>query len=337
MSPILSEKTRRILPTRSDKSLRDLVERILPLGTYYTSISSFIELRSHLDLGLVNHALCAAVRDMLKDYQTLLSQLEHAFNTSPTFSLQKLWFYVHPTVHTLSLIYNLVLELASYSAPSGSSSDLDSDESQSPSTSDAEEDARNEALGLGGAKLRALQSEFETGGKKSRRKGATADDDETSEIPVKGGEVLAVIYERMQHQSGDPTAREVYGTLLRKAGKPYVEMVRGWVGQGRLVDPYDEFLVKERRDVDIRILESDYVDEYWEGRYTVRCSASPMKDQRIDAFFIAERWVNPLIKERTSSRCPASQKSGREVTRRSLCTSTSGGLETQDLARWKIP
>lgn len=49
-----------------DASLRDLVERILPLGTYYTAISSFIEHRSHLDYGLVNHALCAAIRDMLK-------------------------------------------------------------------------------------------------------------------------------------------------------------------------------------------------------------------------------------------------------------------------------
>jgi Gamma tubulin complex component N-terminal len=50
----------------SDPSLCDLVERVLPLATYYTAISSFIELRGHLDLGRVNHALCAALRDMLK-------------------------------------------------------------------------------------------------------------------------------------------------------------------------------------------------------------------------------------------------------------------------------
>lgn len=49
-----------------DSSLRDLVERILPLGKYYTAISAFVEHRSHLDYGLVNHALCAAIRDMLK-------------------------------------------------------------------------------------------------------------------------------------------------------------------------------------------------------------------------------------------------------------------------------
>ena len=51
---------------RLDPSLRDLVERILPLATYYTGITAFIEARSHLDFGLVNHALCAAMREMMK-------------------------------------------------------------------------------------------------------------------------------------------------------------------------------------------------------------------------------------------------------------------------------
>jgi hypothetical protein len=54
-----------------DPSLRDLVERIVPLATYYTSISTFVEMRSHLDYGLVNHALCAAIRDMLKVRNTM--------------------------------------------------------------------------------------------------------------------------------------------------------------------------------------------------------------------------------------------------------------------------
>jgi hypothetical protein len=58
------------MPT--DPSLADLVERVLPLGTYYTGISAFIEQRSHLDFGLVNHALCAAMRVMLKVRSTML-------------------------------------------------------------------------------------------------------------------------------------------------------------------------------------------------------------------------------------------------------------------------
>ncbi|KAG6828440.1 hypothetical protein H0H92_007967 [Tricholoma furcatifolium] len=224
-----------------DTSLRDLVERILPLGTYYTAISSFIELRSHLDFGL--------------DYQTLLSQLEYAFNTSPDFSLQKLWFYVHPTIHTLSLLYQLVLELGS---ADDSSNDLSSDES--PSTSDAEEEARNEALGLGGAKLKAVLSEINK----------DVGDHGASGIPVRGGEVITIIYERMQNMSGDPTANALYGALLKAAGKPYVAMLRVWITVGKLDDPYEELLLKESKFIDRGILAVDYTDDYWEKRYTLR-------------------------------------------------------------------
>lgn len=240
-----------------DPSLRDLVERILPLATYYTAITSFIELRSHLDFGLVNHALCAAMRDMLKDYQTLLSQLEHAFSTSPQFTLQKLWFYVHPTLHTLSLLYLLITELATADDPSAAMSDSDSD-----STPDPEEEARNEALGLGGAKLKAVLSDI--------NKGSTLGVDDSASGIVKGGEVLAILHERMQNMSGDPAARALYGALSRATGKPYVEMVQVWIRTGRLVDPYEELCVKESKFIDRGTLEMDYVDEYWERRYTLR-------------------------------------------------------------------
>ena len=252
-----------------DSSLRDLVERILPLGTYYTAIYAFVEHRSHLDYGLVNHALCAAIRDMLKDYQTLLSQLEHAFNTSPTFSLQKLWFYVHPTIHTLSLIYNLILELDD----TGSSNSLISDDEggDDEEETDEEERAKNEALGLGGARLKAVLSEFSSGG---------GPGDSSSHIYVKGGEVLTIIYERMQNMAGDPTAHAIYKTLLRAASKPYVEMLRRWVTTGKLVDPYEELLVKESKFIDRGILDVDYTDEYWERRYTLRDGSTSSGSKR---------------------------------------------------------
>ncbi|KAF8634757.1 hypothetical protein AX15_000721 [Amanita polypyramis BW_CC] len=193
---------------------------------------------------------------MLKDYQTLLSQLEHAFNTSPTFSLQKLWFYVHPTIHTLSLIYQLILELAT--ADDDPSNSL---ASSSSSEIDPEEEARNEALGLGGAKLKAVLSEIN-----SNNLGVASG----SGIAVKGGEVLTIIYERMQNMSGDPTASKLYGGLLKAAGKPCVAMLREWITTGKLVDPYEELLVKESKFINRGMLEVDYTDEYWERRYTLR-------------------------------------------------------------------
>lgn len=332
--------------------MRDLVERILPLGTYYTAISSFIELRSHLDYGMVNHALCAAMREMLKvcnptssriihsqrllqDYQTLLSQLEHSFQSSPLFSLQKLWFYVHPTIHTLSLLYQLVIELGNAEDPSA---DLSSSSSSDDESIDAEEEERNEALGLGGAKLKAVLSEMnmkDLGGEGS------------SGIPVKGGEVLAIIYDRQQSLSGDPTATVLYATLLKEAGRPYVGMLKTWITTGKLADPYEELMVKESRFINRGILESDYTDEYWERRYTVREATCPCANFKHS---LASGWVDTAVFQpwkapewfiRQSwclgrSPCSPPCSSWRPSAGRSVHTPTSGILETQNPAGWKI-
>lgn len=173
---------------------------------------------------------------------------------------------MHPTIHTLSLIYQLILELGIADDPSGELS------SSSSESSDAEEDARNEALGLGGAKLKAVLSEIN---KNELDAGGSG-------IAVKGGEVLTIIYERMQNMSGDPTANTLYGTLLRSAGVPYVAMLKVWITTGRLVDPYEELLLKESKFINRGILEMDYTDEYWERRYTVsftfRLGRIPSKD-----------------------------------------------------------
>lgn len=49
-----------------DPALRDLVGRILPLATHYCASVAFVEARAHIEFGAVCHALCAAVRSVLK-------------------------------------------------------------------------------------------------------------------------------------------------------------------------------------------------------------------------------------------------------------------------------
>lgn len=156
---------------------------------------------------------------------------------------------MHPTLHTLSLLYQLTTELALADDPSALLSGASS------SDEDEADEAKDAALGLGGASLKAVLSSIGKG--------------TTSTIPVKGGEVLTVVYERMQNMAGDPAARTLYGALLRAAGRPYVEMVRTWIRTGRLVDPYEELCIKESKFIDRGTLEVDYTDEYWESRYTV--------------------------------------------------------------------
>jgi hypothetical protein len=46
-------------------------------------------------------------------------------------------------------------------------------------------------------------------------------------------------------------------------------MLIRWISTGYLVDPFDEFMVKESGHITKGVLESDYTDEYWERRYTV--------------------------------------------------------------------
>lgn len=55
-----------LLPSPADPRISALVSRFLPLATYYTAITAFIEQYSVLEHGTVNHALCAAIREMLK-------------------------------------------------------------------------------------------------------------------------------------------------------------------------------------------------------------------------------------------------------------------------------
>ncbi|KAF9435799.1 hypothetical protein BGZ76_005507 [Entomortierella beljakovae] len=91
-----------------DPSLRDLVSRILPLASIYLSLEAFVELHSRFEYGFVNHALCAAIRNLLKEYLILIAQLETQFRSSPDFTLQKLWYYIQPTMQTLSSLDVLV-------------------------------------------------------------------------------------------------------------------------------------------------------------------------------------------------------------------------------------
>ncbi len=49
-----------------DPSLRDLVAKTLPLAVSFRLTSVYIEKHSAFQFGLVNHALCACIRELQK-------------------------------------------------------------------------------------------------------------------------------------------------------------------------------------------------------------------------------------------------------------------------------
>ncbi|GAB1597452.1 gamma-tubulin complex component 2-like [Argonauta hians] len=89
-----------------DPSLSELTQRILPLCSYYSTVVRFIEEKSAYEYGLVNHALAAAMRSLIKDYNLLVAQLEHE-NRQGRLALQKLWFYLQPTIKTFEILASI--------------------------------------------------------------------------------------------------------------------------------------------------------------------------------------------------------------------------------------
>jgi gamma-tubulin complex component 2 len=62
-----------------DFSLLFLVNKILPLCTNHDALQEFINIHVHFEFGLVSHALCDAIRALLKEYLLLVTQLDTEF------------------------------------------------------------------------------------------------------------------------------------------------------------------------------------------------------------------------------------------------------------------
>ncbi|KAH0620175.1 hypothetical protein JD844_020179 [Phrynosoma platyrhinos] len=89
-----------------DMSVKELVTRILPVAASYSVVTRFIEEKASFEYGQVNHALAAAMRTLVKEYMILATQLEH-LQRQGLLSLQKLWFYIQPTMRTMEILASL--------------------------------------------------------------------------------------------------------------------------------------------------------------------------------------------------------------------------------------
>lgn len=73
----------------------------------------------------------------------------------------------------------------------------------------------------------------------------------------------------------------MYRTLLQRASLPYSRMLKQWTTTGHLKDPYEEVMIKETRSINRGMLEMDFIDEYWEKRYTVSPTPTFLDNQSI--------------------------------------------------------
>lgn len=99
-------------------SLKQLAQQILPLASHYSMIVRFVEGKVSPEDGQVNHALRGAIRCLLKDYLLFVVQLEME-HTRGKLNLQKLWFYIQPTMATMSLLSQITSTIRKANARGG--------------------------------------------------------------------------------------------------------------------------------------------------------------------------------------------------------------------------
>jgi len=246
-----------------DPSLQDLTSRMLSMATHYSALEAFVEVQSRDEFGSVNHALCAAIRKLLKDYLILVAQLEMKVLNDPAFTLHQMHLSVIPTAHSLAQLYGLAQELLKKNSLL--------EEDMDDSIGDFDADDIIERLREGGDLL--------PGSMTKKR--------------CIGGNVLALLTQRLATFSGDPAARSILEMLLRESSRPYMVMLNEWLHHGGIKDLHSEFLIGERASIKRERLDEDYTDEYWEKRYYIREKEVPPQLESVkDKVLLAGKYLN---------------------------------------------
>lgn len=62
---------------------------------------------------------------------------------------------------------------------------------------------------------------------------------------LRGADVLNVIHASLQHNKGDKSKHDVVLSLMKAACRPYLRMLKGWLFEAKVEDPYCEFMVEK--------------------------------------------------------------------------------------------
>ncbi|KAJ6630896.1 Gamma-tubulin complex component 2 like [Pseudolycoriella hygida] len=195
----------------SDKiqtSLRDILQEILPLACYYYVVHKSVFVASSTDNGLVMNAFSASLRSLINDYYLSLVQLESEYRER-SLSLQKLQYFVRPTMQIFEILSSITGQLDKYG-------------------------------------------------------------------DLNGASLLTFLYDKITSLIGDQNSQQIIIHLTKMTAAPYINMLRLWMLKGAIIDPQDEFMVKDNEILNRENVDSNhYSAEYWERRYTLRRDKTP--------------------------------------------------------------
>lgn len=224
-----------------DLGLRQLMGQIAELSRMVYGVKSYSDFFTGLRYGQVNNALAASFRSLCNDFALVVARIQSEALSDPNFTLYKLWMHAQPRESHFQDAYAVVSELQAGSR-------------------------------------KYLVEKVADGGTRKRRQfvsRAMADsgevfDEQEASTELRGGSVLRVLAE-MQNQN---SLSQIYPELLKHASKPYIKMLNIWLEQGRIVDPFDEFMIQETPASDHN---ETHIEPFWNTRYTARTLELPLQ------------------------------------------------------------
>lgn len=99
-------------PAALPPHLAPLFARILPLASHHARVRAFVERNrlAHRGPGFVKQSVAVAIHTLLHEYHDLILRLERPPGHAP-WSLQKLLYYLQPTMRTMALLHTLTEHL----------------------------------------------------------------------------------------------------------------------------------------------------------------------------------------------------------------------------------
>ncbi|KAJ2481311.1 gamma tubulin complex Spc97/GCP2 subunit Alp4 [Coemansia sp. RSA 2131] len=232
-----------IAPMWINPTLAQMANKILPLVLMHKRIECFTTTYAQRRAGVVNQALCAAIRIVLKDYYAMISTLENLERTSidsSPYTLQQMWYHLYPQMQTFERLVHLVdaIQVIDLPPPNTILEDVPREDDGFTTLAD-KNNVESEAEDLPGDDGMAASDYSDT--------------EPNEQFVVRGGHTLNIISNLIKLRGGDSSTRQLYEFLLTKASVPFLQMLSHWLCTGELEDskpgePGREFMVASDND-----------------------------------------------------------------------------------------
>ncbi|QPG73362.1 hypothetical protein FOA43_000672 [Brettanomyces nanus] len=231
-----------------DTSFKDITKRINKLGKMYFALCSFVEVYSDLVHGHIMQTLCYEIINFLKQYETLLRDIERHFKEDSKYSL---------TVLEQELSRGTTLDQIGVAVKIQRLYEI-------VESINRENEKRN-----GNSNLESLQFETMMRSLKDDHYTGTLDgvlSDSVNSRFVKGGMILNIIQMRIDGYKGNMRVHKFLIDIFDRVSMCYIEMLNKWLQYGIIDDNYDEFLISESSVSD----NMKYDAMQWADKFTIR-------------------------------------------------------------------